>query len=165
MKAYLIRRLFLIIPAFIGISIITFALVQLSPGNPAYLRLQAMQGAMKGYSKFQEMSCGYVDDSINLSHVALAIPREIAHGPGGPKDNTLTNMKLAKPGDSVRINGKQHTVLENKSTERGVEMSVSTEAPPADYEVLPAVRADRLQEGDLVIQALTAARVQHESDE
>lgn len=46
MKAYLIRRLLLIIPAFIGISIITFAMVQLSPGNPAFLRLQAMKGAM-----------------------------------------------------------------------------------------------------------------------
>ena len=46
MKAYLIRRLLLIIPTFIGISIITFGVLQLSPGNPAYMRLQQMRGAM-----------------------------------------------------------------------------------------------------------------------
>jgi peptide/nickel transport system permease protein len=34
------------IPTFIGISIITFAMVQLSPGNPAMMKLQAIQGAM-----------------------------------------------------------------------------------------------------------------------
>ena len=46
MKAYLLRRLLLIIPTFIGISIITFTIVQLSPGNPALLKLQSAQGAM-----------------------------------------------------------------------------------------------------------------------
>lgn len=46
MKAYLLRRALLIIPTFIGISIVTFALLQLSPGNPVFLRLQALQGAM-----------------------------------------------------------------------------------------------------------------------
>ena len=46
MKAYLIRRLLLIIPTFIGISIITFSILQLSPGNPVFMRLQKMQGAM-----------------------------------------------------------------------------------------------------------------------
>lgn len=46
MKSYLIRRFLLIIPTFLGISLITFLLVQLSPGNPVFLRLQAMQGAM-----------------------------------------------------------------------------------------------------------------------
>ena len=45
MKAYLIRRLFLIIPTFIGISIITFGVLQLSPGKPAYMRIQQMRGA------------------------------------------------------------------------------------------------------------------------
>ncbi len=48
MKAYLIRRLLLIVPTFIGISIITFAVLQLSPGNPAFMRLQQMRGAMGG---------------------------------------------------------------------------------------------------------------------
>lgn len=43
MKAYLIRRLLLIIPTFFGISLITFLVVQLAPGSPVYLRLQQQQ--------------------------------------------------------------------------------------------------------------------------
>ena len=34
------------VPTFIGISIITFLMVQLSPGNPAMMKLQSIQGAM-----------------------------------------------------------------------------------------------------------------------
>lgn len=45
MKAYLLRRLFLIIPTFVGISVITFLLLQLSPGNPVFMRLEKMRGA------------------------------------------------------------------------------------------------------------------------
>jgi peptide/nickel transport system permease protein len=44
--AYLIRRFLLIIPTFIGISIVTFLVLQLIPGNPVFQRLQAMRGAM-----------------------------------------------------------------------------------------------------------------------
>lgn len=46
MTAYLIRRLLLIIPTFIGVSIVTFLVLQLIPGNPVFQRLQAMRGAM-----------------------------------------------------------------------------------------------------------------------
>lgn len=46
MKAYLIRRFLLIIPTFLGISIITFLVVQLAPGNPVYLKLRSAGGAM-----------------------------------------------------------------------------------------------------------------------
>lgn len=46
MKDYLIRRLLLIIPTFIGISLISFCLIQLAPGSPVTLRLMRMQGAM-----------------------------------------------------------------------------------------------------------------------
>jgi peptide/nickel transport system permease protein len=42
LKAYLIRRALLIVPTFIGISIITFMVVQLAPGNPVALRLMSM---------------------------------------------------------------------------------------------------------------------------
>jgi len=38
-KAYLIRRLLLIVPTFFGISLITFLVVQLAPGSPIYLKL------------------------------------------------------------------------------------------------------------------------------
>lgn len=46
MKAYLIRRLLLTIPTFLGISLITFVLIQATPGSPVYMRLQSMQGEM-----------------------------------------------------------------------------------------------------------------------
>ncbi len=46
MKSYLIRRFLLIIPSLIGISLITFCMLQLMPGNPALLRLQKLQGTM-----------------------------------------------------------------------------------------------------------------------
>lgn len=46
MKAYLIRRLLLIVPSFLGITVITFVMLQLMPGNPVNLRLQKLQGTM-----------------------------------------------------------------------------------------------------------------------
>ena len=45
MRAYIIRRLLLIIPTFIGISIISFAIIHIAPGNPAML---SIQGGMLG---------------------------------------------------------------------------------------------------------------------
>ena len=48
MKAYITRRLLLIIPTFIGISLITFLVVQLAPGSPVYLKLAQMEGAAGG---------------------------------------------------------------------------------------------------------------------
>lgn len=39
MRNYLIRRFLLIIPTFLGISVITFVIVQLAPGSPVYMRL------------------------------------------------------------------------------------------------------------------------------
>lgn len=40
MKTYLIRRFLLIVPTFLGISLITFLVVQLSPGNPLLDKLR-----------------------------------------------------------------------------------------------------------------------------
>ncbi len=62
MKSYLIRRLLLIIPTFLGISLVTFLLVQLSPGNPVFMRLQAMQGA----SGTEQVSQEIIDQTIAL---------------------------------------------------------------------------------------------------
>ncbi len=39
MRSYLIRRLLLIIPTFIGISLVTFIIVQMAPGSPIFLKL------------------------------------------------------------------------------------------------------------------------------
>ncbi len=47
MRAYIIRRLLLIIPTFIGISILTFAMIQLAPGSPVSYKLRGMDGSMK----------------------------------------------------------------------------------------------------------------------
>ncbi|MCC6695132.1 MAG: ABC transporter permease [Candidatus Hydrogenedentes bacterium] len=50
MKAYLIRRLLLLIPTFLGISILSFLVIQLAPGNPVSIRLMKMQGTMAANS-------------------------------------------------------------------------------------------------------------------
>lgn len=47
MRAYLIRRLLLVVPTFIGISVVTFLLIQSVPGSPVYMRLQAGQGEIR----------------------------------------------------------------------------------------------------------------------
>jgi peptide/nickel transport system permease protein len=44
MKAYLIKRLLQIIPTLLGITFITFVIIQLAPGNPAMLKLQMGKG-------------------------------------------------------------------------------------------------------------------------
>ena len=44
MKAYLAKRLLQIIPTLLGITLITFLIVQLAPGNPAALKLRMAAG-------------------------------------------------------------------------------------------------------------------------
>jgi peptide/nickel transport system permease protein len=45
-RAYLVRRLLLIIPTFVGISLVTFLVVQLAPGSPVYLKLRKGEAAL-----------------------------------------------------------------------------------------------------------------------
>ena len=45
MRTYLIRRFLLIIPTFIGISLVTFIIVQMAPGSPIFLKLHKAGGA------------------------------------------------------------------------------------------------------------------------
>ncbi len=40
MRAYLLKRLLQIVPTLLGITFITFCIIQLAPGNPAVLKLQ-----------------------------------------------------------------------------------------------------------------------------
>ncbi len=40
MKAYVIRRLLQVIPTFLGITFLTFLIIQLAPGNPILMKLQ-----------------------------------------------------------------------------------------------------------------------------
>ncbi|MEN6440988.1 MAG: ABC transporter permease [Syntrophobacter sp.] len=44
MKAYLLKRAFQMIPTLLGITFITFLIIQLAPGNPAMLKLQMGKG-------------------------------------------------------------------------------------------------------------------------
>lgn len=44
MVAYLLKRLLLIIPTFLGITLITFLIIQLAPGNPVSLKIQQLGG-------------------------------------------------------------------------------------------------------------------------
>ena len=46
MRAYLTRRLLLVVPTFLGISLITFLVVQLAPGSPVYLKLRQGEGGI-----------------------------------------------------------------------------------------------------------------------
>lgn len=47
MYAYILKRLILIIPTFIGVSLITFAIIQLAPGSPVAFKLRGEGGAMR----------------------------------------------------------------------------------------------------------------------
>lgn len=44
MKEYLIKRLLLIVPTLLGITLVTFLVIQLAPGNPVSLKLQQLGG-------------------------------------------------------------------------------------------------------------------------
>lgn len=44
MISYLIKRLLLIIPTFLGITLITFFIIQLAPGNPVSIKIQQLGG-------------------------------------------------------------------------------------------------------------------------
>ena len=55
MKAYVIRRLLLVIPTFLGVSIITFALIQLAPGSPIYFKLLGQDGNLQTEAETQEI--------------------------------------------------------------------------------------------------------------
>jgi len=39
MKEYLLRRLLMIIPTYLGITIVTFVIIQLAPGSPVSAKL------------------------------------------------------------------------------------------------------------------------------
>ena len=55
MKAYIIRRLLLVIPTFIGISVISFAVIQLAPGSPVYMKLRGGEGSFSADSETQKI--------------------------------------------------------------------------------------------------------------
>ncbi len=55
MRAYVIRRLLLVVPTFLGISLLTFLLIQSTPGSPVYMKLQASRGEIRSDAATQEI--------------------------------------------------------------------------------------------------------------
>lgn len=55
MTTYIIKRLLLMIPTLIGITIVTFGIMKLAPGDPAAFKLQAAHGMMKGEQLAEEI--------------------------------------------------------------------------------------------------------------
>jgi len=54
-RAYLVRRLALIVPTFIGISLISFFVIQLAPGSPIYFKFLAGQGLMASDAETEQI--------------------------------------------------------------------------------------------------------------
>lgn len=54
MKAYLLKRFIQIIPTLLGITFITFLIIQLAPGNPAVVKLQMAQGGEMADSAYTQ---------------------------------------------------------------------------------------------------------------
>ena len=48
MKTYILKRLLLMIPTMLGITVITFAIIRLAPGDPAAMRLGSGSSGMIG---------------------------------------------------------------------------------------------------------------------
>lgn len=55
MTTYIFKRLLLMIPTLIGITIVTFGIMKLAPGDPAALKVQAVQGVLKGGQVAEEI--------------------------------------------------------------------------------------------------------------
>lgn len=60
MRAYIIRRLLIMIPVFLGITIIVFALVNLTPGDP-FIAMLDVQGVSPDQLEILKESIGYYD--------------------------------------------------------------------------------------------------------
>lgn len=71
MKTYLIKRLFQIVPTLLGITFITFLIIQLAPGNPAALKIQmASQGQMSDRAVSQQI----IDETKRLYGLDKPLP-------------------------------------------------------------------------------------------
>ena len=70
MRAYLIRRLMLVIPTFLGISLITFLVVQLAPGSPVYLMLRKGESALASDAASEKV----IEDTKKLYGLDKPVP-------------------------------------------------------------------------------------------
>ena len=74
MKTYLIRRMLLVIPTFLGISVLTFMLIQLAPGSPIYAKMMAAEGSIKGDAMTQKI----IEDTKKLYGLDKPVPVQYA---------------------------------------------------------------------------------------
>ena len=74
MKVYLLKRLLQIIPTLLGITLITFLIIQLAPGNPAALKIHA---AAQGQIGDKAISQQIVEDTKKLYGLDKPRPRSI----------------------------------------------------------------------------------------
>ncbi|MBI4558906.1 MAG: ABC transporter permease [Candidatus Hydrogenedentes bacterium] len=72
MRAYLIRRFLLIIPTFLGISLITFLVVQLAPGNPLLLKLR--RASESGGTGMASVPAEYIEQMKKLYGLDKPLP-------------------------------------------------------------------------------------------
>ncbi len=75
MKTYLIKRLLQIIPTLLGITLITFLIIQLAPGNPAILRIQMAAQGQIGDAALSEQ---IVEDTKRLYGLDKPLPVQYA---------------------------------------------------------------------------------------
>jgi len=75
MKTYLVKRLLQIIPTLLGITLITFLIIQLAPGNPATLRIQMAAQGQIGDSSLSEQ---IVEDTKKLYGLDKPLPVQYA---------------------------------------------------------------------------------------
>lgn len=73
MKAYILKRLLQIIPTLLGITFITFLIIQLAPGNPAMLKLQ-MAGPGQGQVAETAISKQIIEQTKKLYGLDKPLP-------------------------------------------------------------------------------------------
>lgn len=74
MKTYLLKRLLLIIPTFLGITLMTYFIIKVAPGSPLSVKLQASEGV-----KSQAISKEILDQLNKLYGLDTPIPAWYEH--------------------------------------------------------------------------------------
>ncbi|HCU23441.1 MAG TPA: diguanylate cyclase [Deltaproteobacteria bacterium] len=105
MTIYLVKRLLAIIPTLLGITLISFLIIRLAPGNPISLKIQAAEGI-----KAEAASPEIIEKMQKLYGLKIELPaayeRQIhrlslaVHGSDDPAHPTLTRRSLSFLGQS-----------------------------------------------------------------
>ena len=74
MKTYLLKRILLLIPTFLGITLVTYFIIKFAPGSPLSIKLQASEGV-----KAQAVSKEILDELNKLYGLDTALPDWYEH--------------------------------------------------------------------------------------